>query len=110
MRTRISLANLLVIAVAYNAQAGTLNLRWNDCFGDGGVVNRMFACDTNSGSETLVALTSWGDVPCVSQGFYYRVDTAGSVSFIQGVFDAVATSSDPPRCIRAVKHVLVIAC
>lgn len=44
----------LYLGCAAAAQAGSLNLRWNDCYGDGGAVNRMFACDTNSGSEMLV--------------------------------------------------------
>lgn len=30
------------------------NLRWNNCLGDGGAINRNFTCDTNSGVETLV--------------------------------------------------------
>lgn len=36
------------------ARAGTSNLRWNACWGDGGIQNRVFACDTNTGSELLV--------------------------------------------------------
>jgi hypothetical protein len=31
-----------------------LNLRWDKCFGDGGVQYRDFACDTNVGVELLV--------------------------------------------------------
>src|SRR5258706_16367735 len=31
-----------------------VNLRWDDCYGDGGASNKNFACDTNSGSERLV--------------------------------------------------------
>lgn len=33
------------------------NLRWNNCFGDNGAINRAFACDTNTGTEVLVG--SW---------------------------------------------------
>src|SRR5262249_39155322 len=51
LRLLVALAPLL----AATAHAGTLQLRWNACFGDGGVVNRSFACDTNLGSEQLVA-------------------------------------------------------
>ena len=47
------LASLLLLASA-SARAGTLNLRWNACFVDGGVANRNFACNTNSGSQALV--------------------------------------------------------
>lgn len=31
-----------------------VNLRWDNCYGDGDVWNKNFACDTNSGSERLV--------------------------------------------------------
>ncbi len=31
-----------------------VNLRWDNCYGDGGVWNKNFACDTNFGSERLV--------------------------------------------------------
>jgi len=30
------------------------NLRWHNCFHDGGAANKAFACDTNAGSERLV--------------------------------------------------------
>ncbi len=50
---------LLLLTCVGIARAGTtppgLNLRWDKCFGDGGVQNRDFACDTNVGSELLVA-------------------------------------------------------
>ena len=32
-----------------------LELAWSDCQGDGGGRNLAFACNTNSGRETLVA-------------------------------------------------------
>ena len=32
-----------------------VNIRWDQCFDDGGTANKVFACDTNSGSERLVA-------------------------------------------------------
>jgi len=32
-----------------------VNLRWDQCYGDGGVSNKTFACDTNTGSERIVA-------------------------------------------------------
>jgi hypothetical protein len=31
-----------------------VNIRWDNCYDDGGSANRVFACDTNSGSEQLV--------------------------------------------------------
>src|SRR5512134_244708 len=43
---------LLLFATA--AQAIPIKLRWNACWGDGGVMNRNFACDTNSQAHVLV--------------------------------------------------------
>ena len=31
-----------------------VNLRWDNCYDDGGATNKAFACDTNAGSERLV--------------------------------------------------------
>ncbi|HXS83130.1 MAG TPA: hypothetical protein VN896_10475 [Methylomirabilota bacterium] len=31
-----------------------VNLRWDNCYSDGGVINKTFACDRNTGAETLV--------------------------------------------------------
>lgn len=45
---------ILALLPALPAQAGAVNLRWSACWGDGGTVNRQFACDTNSGSDLLV--------------------------------------------------------
>jgi hypothetical protein len=36
------------------ADAAGMSLRWDKCYSDGGVVNRTFACDTNTGAERLV--------------------------------------------------------
>src|SRR5262249_38672832 len=56
MRVIRSLPLLLVLlAVASAAGAGRgVFLGWDPCYGDGGVQNKNFACDTNAGSETLV--------------------------------------------------------
>jgi hypothetical protein len=34
--------------------AAGLGLRWDQCLGDGGPINKTFACDTNTGSQRLV--------------------------------------------------------
>jgi len=31
-----------------------VNIRWDNCFDDGGLMNKTFACDTNAGQEQLV--------------------------------------------------------
>jgi hypothetical protein len=49
---------LLLLTSVSVARAGVtppgVNLRWDKCFGDGGVLYRDFACDTNVGVERLV--------------------------------------------------------
>lgn len=51
------------------------------CYGDsGGPILRHV-----DGREVVVGVTSWGDVPCVSMGFYYRVDIEHSQEFIADV-------------------------
>jgi len=51
------------------------------CYGDsGGPILRYV-----EGREVVVGVTSWGDVPCASMGFYYRVDIEHSQEFIAAV-------------------------
>lgn len=50
----LGLSALFAAASTAAAPASGLLLRWNHCAGDGGVANRVFACNTNSGSERLV--------------------------------------------------------
>ena len=51
------------------------------CYGDsGGPILRGVP-----GSEVVVGVTSWGDAPCVSMGFYYRVDIEHSQEFLASV-------------------------
>jgi hypothetical protein len=53
------------------------------CYGDSG--GPAFYRDPDTGDETLVGITSWGDVPCVATGFNYRVDIPDTLDFIDGV-------------------------
>lgn len=50
------------------------------CYGDSG--GPVFWEPTTPGEGTLVAVTSWGDAMCVAAGFYYRIDTAEALDFI----------------------------
>lgn len=48
------LASSCLATTAGSAHAAQgMNLRWDACLGDGGVRNKNFACDTNTGSEQL---------------------------------------------------------
>lgn len=51
---RAILAVLALCCFATTAHAAQgVNLAWDACYGDGGVRNKAFACDTNAGSEQL---------------------------------------------------------
>ena len=60
MRHVHSLVPLLALALsvtpahAYTYGPYGCELRWDQCFGDGGAQNKNFACDTNTGTEKLV--------------------------------------------------------
>lgn len=56
MRRLLLLSTALAALTVSTVRAGPgTNLRWTDCFGDGGAFNRSFACDTNAGSNILVS-------------------------------------------------------
>lgn len=57
-----------------------LNLRWDQCYGAGGVQNRAFACDTNAGSNVLIGsvVPAW-DIVNVG-AIYLTVDLAAASS------------------------------
>jgi len=53
------------------------------CYGDSG--GPAFWVDPDTGTETLVGITSWGDAPCVSSAFNYRVDIPDTLDFVHDV-------------------------
>ena len=54
MRRLLSSALLLgLLGTSTHAYEG-ISLRWSDCLGDGGTINRSFACNTNAGGHVLV--------------------------------------------------------
>ena len=71
----------LMAASATLATADGLMLRWQDCSGDGGVQNRTFACNSNTGSNVLVG------------SFVFN----GGLANVEGVeFDLVFSSASSP--------------
>ena len=58
LRLTFTLLPSLVLALAVFAPPAHavegVNLRWDQCYGDAGAQNKSFACDTNTGTETLV--------------------------------------------------------
>jgi hypothetical protein len=56
-----------------------INVRWDNCYADGGVMNKAFACDTNTGFETVV-LSVQLDTPMLDvSGMEIRVSLKASV-------------------------------
>jgi hypothetical protein len=81
-RTLVSLltaASLLATASLAHA-AGGIAMRWDRCYGDGGVANKLFACDTNTGVERLVvSFVPDVDVPDLN-GIEVGVEVASSTA------------------------------
>ena len=50
----LALLSLLPIPALAATTPPGVNLRWDNCYDDGGTQNKTFACDTNTGSERLV--------------------------------------------------------
>jgi len=50
----VALGTALATAAVAEPTPPGINIRWNDCFSDGGDQNKSFACDTNAGSELAV--------------------------------------------------------
>ena len=74
---------LPLLSLAAPALAGTsppgVNLRWDQCFGDGGAWNKDFACNINTGFEQLVASFELSSTFTDISGLQVEMDL-GSVS------------------------------
>jgi secreted trypsin-like serine protease len=71
-----------------------LRMSQNEATGDGGTCSGdsggpAFWTDPDTGVETLVGITSWGDPNCISTGFNYRVDIPDTLDFINEVIDGL---------------------
>jgi secreted trypsin-like serine protease len=65
----------------------------NQAAGDGGTCSGdsggpAFWTESD-GTEILVGITSWGDMPCVATGINYRVDIPDTLDFIDEVIDGL---------------------
>ncbi|HTR97839.1 MAG TPA: hypothetical protein VMH61_08055 [Candidatus Acidoferrales bacterium] len=84
MKRMLSLCALLLLTASVSARAATsLNIGWSDCVGDGGTLDKTFACNTNSGSATLVlSFTPPAPIPQLSgaQAFVYLATSNGSAA------------------------------
>ena len=68
---------LLFLVAAATAHAQGIHLRWGQCVADGGVRNISFACNTNTGSRTIMS------------SFVLAAPLAGARS-VSGVIDVIA--------------------
>ena len=78
------LALVLLPSHASASNPGGVAIRWDHCYGDAGVQNKNFACDTNSGGETLV-------------GSFVLATDIVNMSGIEIVIDMASGSSQWPQ-------------
>lgn len=69
---------LLVLGSGVATAARGVNLRWGDCIGDGGSINRNFACNTNTGNHVLVGSFELGQDILQASGNEVVVDLASA--------------------------------
>lgn len=68
---------LLALLVSFTTTASAsqgLNLRWTNCLGDGGAMNRNFACTTNAGINLLIGSFELGSAMTQVSGLEFLVD------------------------------------
>ena len=87
----------LVLALAVPVRAAStppgVNIRWDNCYADGGVLNRTFACDTNTGSERLILSLELASEMAEVSGleFYMDLGTAAATVPAWWLFKNVGT-------------------
>jgi len=71
-------ALLLAVTAGVAAAGPGVNLRWNACIGDAGVINKNFACTSNTGSNVLVAGFELGGEITQASGQEIVIDLAST--------------------------------
>ncbi len=69
---------LLALAASVASAAPGVNLRWTNCFGDAGLINRNFACNVNTGNNTLVGSFEMGADILAASGNEVVIDIAAA--------------------------------
>jgi hypothetical protein len=69
---------LLALTAGVAAAAPGVNLRWANCFGDAGTINRNFACNTNTGNHILVGSFELGQNILQASGNEVVIDLAAA--------------------------------
>jgi len=100
---------LALALLAASAHAGGVNMRWTRCYGDGGVLNRTFACNTNIGTNLMVgsfvldsplsqvsANESWIDIQTAAPTLpaWWQFKNTGSCRISSLNFSTVANPED----------------
>lgn len=80
MRLRLPVLLLLVCLTSSASAAPGIALRWDQCYGDGGAINRNFACNTNAGTNILVGSFQLATVALSHQGNEMVLDIAAADS------------------------------
>src|SRR5438874_5667832 len=83
---------LLALTASIASAAPGVNLKWNDCFGDGGATSRAFACSNNTG---VGALPATGTKNKLEASFELGADLA-TVSGLEIVIDVATASAALP--------------
>lgn len=91
MRFSSILAVVLVTALATSALAAPtlpgINVRWDNCVADGGVMNKVFACDSNAGSDLLVFSLQLDTPMSPVSGMEIRISLKPSVPVLPAWWD-----------------------
>jgi len=71
---------LLAFTASVALAAPGVNLRWTSCAGDGGTLNKTFACNSNAGTNILVASFELGEDILQSSGQELVIDLASATT------------------------------
>ena len=81
-----------------------INIRWDACLADGGVMNKTFACDTNTGSELAVMSVQLDtNMPQVS-GMEIRVSLKSSAPALPAWWDFFNSGSCRQASLSFISH------
>ena len=95
MKKAILLCGMLLALTASATYAAGVNMRWVNCFADGGPVNQNFACNTNGGLANVLVCSFEIDAPLNNMvGDVMVVDLASQ----SPTLPAWWTFKDPASC------------
>jgi len=113
MRSLLARCALTLAFLASTAHAGAgVNLRWQNCLGDGGTPDRSFACDTNSGANVLVSSFELAQPILQASGNEIVIDLASAGPALPSwwAFKNVGTCRQTSMSMSAVGSQTAIAC